>query len=94
MKINVKHIAKLANLPLSQVEEKKFEKQLASILEYVEQLNSVDTKGVEITSQVTNLENVTREDKTEISLKQEDALLNTKSIHKGFFKVGKVLSSE
>ncbi len=94
MKINVKHIAKLANLPLSKKEEKKFENQLSSILNYVEQLNSVDTKGVDITSQVTNLENVTREDKTEISLEQEDALLNTKSMHNGFFKVGKVLSSE
>lgn len=94
MKIDVKHVAKLANLPLSSKEEKKFEKQLSSILDYVEQLNSVDTKDVDITSQVTNLENVTREDKPDLSLDQEEALLNTKSKHNGFFKVGMILGNE
>lgn len=91
MKINVKHIAKLANLPLSEIEEKKFEKQLSEILTYVEQLNSVDTKGVEITSQITGLENVTRDDKDHPSLSQNEALSNTKSKHNGMFKVKKVL---
>lgn len=91
MKINVKHIAKLANLPLSSEEEKKFEKQLSDILKYVEQLNSVDTKGAEITSQITGLENVTREDKATSSLPQEEVLSNSKSNHNGLFKVKKVL---
>ena len=94
MKINVKHIAKLANLPLSDKEEERFEKQISSILKYVEQLNSVDTKGVSITSQVTNLENAIRKDEPDTSLNQEDALSNTKSKHNGFFKVGKVLDNE
>ena len=91
MKINVKHIAKLANLPLSEKEEKKFEKQLSEILKYVEQLNSVETKGVEITSQITGLENVTRSDITSQSLSQDEALSNTKSKHNEMFKVKKVL---
>ena len=91
MKINVKHVAKLANLPLSKDEEEKFEKQLSSIVEYVEQLNSVDTKDVEITSQITGLENVTREDDTTPSLPQEEAISNSKSTHNGLFKVKKVL---
>lgn len=91
MKINVKHVAKLANLPPSEDEEKKFEKQLSEILTYVEQLNSVNTKDVEITSQITGLENVTREDKTSPSLSQDEALSNTKSKHNGLFKVKKVL---
>ncbi len=91
MKINIKHIAKLANLHISDEEGKKFEKQLSEILNYVNQLNSVDTKNVEITSQITDLENVTREDKTSPSLSQEEALSNTKSKHNGLFKVKKVL---
>ncbi|MEK7186579.1 MAG: Asp-tRNA(Asn)/Glu-tRNA(Gln) amidotransferase subunit GatC [Patescibacteria group bacterium] len=91
MKINVKHVAKLANLPLSDEEEKKFEKQLSEILTYIEQLNSVDTKNVEITSQITGLENISRDDKTSPSLPQDEALFNTKSIHNGMFKVKKVL---
>lgn len=94
MKIDIKHIAKLANLPLSSDEEKKFKKQLTSILDYVEQLNSVDTKDIDPTSQVTDLENITREDKPDSSLDQEEALLGTRSKHNGFFKVGKILDNE
>lgn len=91
MKINVKHIAKLANLPLSEKEEKKFEKQLSEILSYFEKLKEVDTKKVEITSQVTGLENITREDKTSPSLTQEEALSNSKNDHNGLFKIPKIL---
>lgn len=58
----VRHIAKLARLKLADEEVKKFSKQLTDILQYVEQLNEVDTKGVETTSQVTGLQNVTRKD--------------------------------
>ena len=91
MKINVKHIAKLANLPLSEKEEEKFERQLSSILEYIEKLNEKDTKGIEITSQITGLENVTREDETSPSLYQEEALSNSKSNQNGMFKIKKIL---
>lgn len=91
MKIDVGHVAKLANLALKPEEEKKFEKQLSDILSYVEKLKEVDTKNVEITSQVTGLENVTREDETSPSLSQEQALSNTKSQHNGLFKVKAIL---
>lgn len=87
MKIDVSHIAKLANLPLSPAEKEKLEKQLEETLEYVEGLNEVETKNTEPTSQVTGLENITREDIAKPSLSQNDALLNSKSKHNGFFKV-------
>lgn len=87
MKINVSHVAKLANLDLTDEEKKKFTSQLSSILDYFRQLNKVDTKDVEPTSQVTGLENVTREDKPSPSLSQEEVLKNTKSKHNGLFKV-------
>lgn len=87
MKIDVSHIAKLANLPLSPAEKTKFEKQLGETLEYVEGLNEVKTKNTEPTSQVTGLENITREDTTKPSLSQNEALSNTRSKHNGFFKV-------
>ena len=87
MKIDVSHVAKLANLPLTEREKEKFEKQLNDILAYIEKLNEVDTKNVEPTSQVTGLENVTREDNAAPSLSQEDILKNAKSQHNGFFKV-------
>ena len=62
VKIDVKHVAKLANLPLSSDEEEKYSEQLSKILEYVDQLNEVDTSSVEPTYNVTGLNNVTRED--------------------------------
>lgn len=91
MKIDIAHVAKLANLPLSPKEEKKFEKQLSSVLGYMQKLNEVDTKNVEPTSQVTGLENVTREDKPTPSLSQEYALSGSTSQQNGFFKVKAVL---
>ena len=91
MKIDVSHIAKLANLPLAPSEKDKFEKQLSDILSYVEKLKQVNTKNVEATSQVTGLENVTREDKVARSLTQEETLLNSKSQMNGFIKVKAIL---
>lgn len=91
MKIDVVHVAKLANLTLSKEEEKKFESQLSSVLDYVNKLNEIDTKDVEPASQVTGLENITREDETKPSLTQEEALKNTESQHNGLFKVKAIL---
>lgn len=87
MKINVSHVAKLANLSLTKEEKEKFEQQLSSILSYIEKLNEVDTSAIEPTSQVTGLENVTREDEPKPSLSQEEVLSNTSSKHNGLFKV-------
>ena len=91
MKINVNKVAKLANLPISTLEESKLEKQLDETINYVEELNKVDTKGVEPTSQVTGLENITRDDIANLSLSQEDALKNAKQTHNGFFVVSAIL---
>ena len=91
MKIDVAHVAKLANLPLTDEEKNKFEKQLSETLDYVKQLEKIDTKGIEPTSQITNLENVTREDIVTPSLSQEEALSNSKSVYNGFFKVKAIL---
>lgn len=87
MKINIKHVAKLANLPFSKVEEKKYSKQLSQILEYMEKLNNVSTEKIEPTSQVTGLKNVTRDDKITPSLTQDEVVANAKSIHNGMLKV-------
>lgn len=64
----VKKVAKLANLPLTSEEENLYPKQLSKILNYIDQLNKVDTSSVEPTFNVTGLSNVMRKDKTEESL--------------------------
>ncbi|MDP2663859.1 MAG: Asp-tRNA(Asn)/Glu-tRNA(Gln) amidotransferase subunit GatC, partial [bacterium] len=59
----VKHIAKLARLGLSDKEIGKFQKELSSILDYVEKLKKVDVSGVQATSHPLEVNNVVREDK-------------------------------
>lgn len=70
----VQHIAKLARLALTDAEVDKFTGQLTTILEYVEQLNEVDTDGVVPTAQVTGLKNVMRDDVVEDFLGKERLL--------------------
>lgn len=94
VKVDINHLAKLASLPLTNEEKKKFEKQLGETLEYVKRLEEINTKNVEPTSQVTGLENVVREDEASPSLSQEEVLVNAKSKHNGFFKVKAILDNE
>ena len=71
----VRHIAKLARLQLSNAEVKKFSRELSSILEYIAMLNELDTEKVEPTSQVTGLTNVFREDEIQPSEATKEELL-------------------
>jgi len=91
-KKEVEHIALLARLGLKEEEIEKYGNQLSSILEYVEQLQEVNTDGVEPTAQVTGLENVMRLDEiqacdqatmkklVELAPEHEDNLVKTKSV--------------
>ena len=59
---DVKHVAKLARLELTEDEINKYSQQLGSILEYVEQMNEVDTTGIEPMPHAIPVYNVMRED--------------------------------
>lgn len=93
-KDQVKHVAKLANLPLTSDEEEKYSEQLSKILEYIEQLNQVDTKDVEPTFNVSGAFNKFRTDETSASLPQEEALSNAPKKEKGFFVTKGVFNEE
>ena len=58
----IKHIAELARLKLSETEITKLGSELAAILNYIEKLKEVDTKNIKATSQVSGLSDVWRED--------------------------------
>ncbi len=73
----VRHIAKLARLELTDAEVEKFATQLTSILGYVDMLGEVDTKNVEAASQPTGLMNSFREDVVRSSEVSPDGLLGT-----------------
>ncbi len=90
---DVQHIAKLANLIISDDQYALFASQLTAILAFVSKLQKVPTKGVEATAQVTGLVNVYREDVVDESrmLTQAQALSNAKKTHNGYFVVPAVL---
>ena len=58
----VRHIAKLTKLKLTEKEIEKFTNQLDSILDFFGQLQEINTENIEETSQVTGLQNITRTD--------------------------------
>ncbi len=97
----VKKVAKLANLPLTSEEEEKYSGQLSKTLDYIEQLNKVDTSlgdeptsDVEPTFNVTGQNNVMREDTTAPCLSQEEALSNAPKKKNDMFETKGVFEEE
>ncbi len=93
----VKHIAYLARIKLSDEEVKMYTKQLETILEYMDKLNELDTKNIEPVSHIisvlknTNLQCNYREDEAKDSGLQEEILSITPDRVGKFFKVEKVI---
>jgi len=92
-KQQITHIAKLAKLEISEKEITKFQKQLSNIIEYISELDKVDTKNVKPTSQTTGLLNAKREDLIiqKDCLTIEEAVSGTENTHNGYFKVPAIL---
>jgi aspartyl-tRNA(Asn)/glutamyl-tRNA(Gln) amidotransferase subunit C len=88
---DVRNIALLARLELSETELKRYSDQLGKILEYTEQLQQVDTTGIDpmITASVSG--NVFREDQPCPSLSREAALACSPHQDERFFLVPKVI---
>ncbi len=92
--MDIKHISKLANLNLSNKEEKLFQKQLPEIVSFISHLSEVDTSDVKLEGASTNLINVYSEDIVKESLAVKDALFNTSSKENNLFKVELVLKNK
>ena len=84
-------IAELARLELTAEEVDLFTRQLASILDYVEQIRELDTTDIEPTSHAMNRP-LEREDATQPTLARQDALANAPdaAVESGLFKVPRV----
>ncbi len=76
----VRHVAELARMDLTDSEVKKFSGQLSGVLEYMDILNEVNTDDVEMTSQVTGLSNVMRKDEVKKGAAEREELLATSSL--------------
>ena len=87
----VEHIAKLARLNLTSDEVDKYTRELTVILTYIDQLQAVDTTGVEPKNQFITAENVFREDIPEASLPRDEALRNAPDHDDKYFHVPKVI---
>ena len=87
----VEHIAKLARLNLTSDEIEKYTRELTVILTYIDQLQSVNTDGVEPQNQFVTAENVFREDIPAKSLPRSDALRNAPDHDEEYFHVPKVI---
>ena len=87
----VRHVAMLFRMSMSEEETAKFQQQLSQILDYFQVLQQVDTEGVPPTSHPISLENVMRADEPRPSYPTEDILANAPLSEAGFFRVRAVL---
>lgn len=92
----VDHIAKLAKIPVSETEKEELAVGFNKTLGVIDELFKVDVSGVEPTHQITGLENIFRDDKTDEkkTFTQDQALSNTKKKHNGYFVVDQILAED
>ncbi len=93
----VDYIAKLAHLAVTEEEKLELIGQMNSILDYVEQLNQLDTSGIEPTAQAvhTSEQNYSwRADRSQAGFTQEQSLGNGPATGAGHFKVPKVITEK
>lgn len=88
---DVKHIANLARIELTEEEKEKMEKELSAILDFIGKLNEADTGNTEPMTGGTDLTNVTRPDNEENPLGDAESLVGASPVkEKGFIEVKSV----
>jgi aspartyl-tRNA(Asn)/glutamyl-tRNA(Gln) amidotransferase subunit C len=90
----VRYVARLSRLDLGDKDTASFQDQLSNILDYIAQLNEVDTENTLPTTHVlTSMKNVFREDELKESLSPDQFLGNAPEKHGNFFKVPRIIKS-
>jgi len=90
----VRHIAHLARLELTDREIEWFRVRLGAILEYVAKLNEIDIENVEPTSHVILMENVLRDDVVRPSLSRDEAIGSAPSSRNGFVAAPRIIETD
>ncbi len=90
-KEEVKHVAKLARLAITEEEAEKFAEQLGAITDFAVQLNELDTTNVQPTTHVLPLVNVFREDLAVKGLDRDVMMKNVKEQQDGLVKVPPII---
>jgi aspartyl-tRNA(Asn)/glutamyl-tRNA(Gln) amidotransferase subunit C len=90
----VRKVALLARLELSETEESQLTAQIGSILEYVEQLSQLDVTGVEPTTRAIDASNVTRSDELRVYPDREALLEEAPQPEGDFFRVPQIMAAD
>lgn len=89
----VRKVALLARLDLTEAEEQQFTEQLSGILDYVQQLDELNTEDIEPTTRAIELSNITRQDELATFTDRDSILDIAPEREDDFFKVPKILGS-
>ena len=87
----IEYVGILAKLELSDEENEQAKKDMGEMLDYIDQLNELDTTGVEPMSHVFPVHNVFREDEVTNGDGREDTLANAPLMRDGGFEVPKTI---
>lgn len=88
---NVRHVAQLARIALTDEQIGVIGRQLNDIVEYVAQLKEINTNNIEPTSHVIPLKNIFREDAKSPSLPRQEMLKNAPDCNERFYIVPKII---
>lgn len=89
--MDVRYVAHLARLHLTDEEVSTFQGQLDDVLAYVHQLKELDVEGIEPTAHAIPVQNVLREDEVRESLDHDLVMGNAPAVHGDEFKVPKIV---
>ena len=90
-KEDVKHIAKLSKLNLTQEELEKYTNELSSIVDFANELSNINVAGIKPTAHILDIKNVFRKDEVQPSYDREEILKNAPSKDAGCVSVPKVV---
>ena len=88
---DVKHVAHLARLAVTEEEAEQMKKELDAIITFAEQLNELDTTNVKPTSHVLKMVNVMREDHASEGLPVEEVVKNAPDQQDGYIRVPSIM---
>ena len=90
-KEDVKHVAHLARLAVTEEETEQMTKELDAIITFAELLNEVDTTNVQPTTHVLKMVNVLREDKAKPGLPVKEVIKNAPDHEDGLIRVPSII---
>ena len=90
--IDIRYVAQLARIELTEEEVERFGTQLGALLDHVKTLNELDVTAVPATAQVVELRNVTRDDTRTPCLDRETVLDQAPQRQGMFFRVPRIIA--